>query len=70
MISNDLQVNTHMISGLQCELELAPGGVRIRDSRSAVGTFVDERNIGDETVLLTVDSAIRIGDLQVRVVRR
>jgi hypothetical protein len=58
---NDFQLEHVTISAVHCEVILSNDGLRVRDCGSTNGTFVDGRQIVEET--LTGGQTLRIGEV-------
>lgn len=62
---NDFPIDHPTISAKHCEILLSENGVRVRDCNSTNGTFVDGRQIGDQTV--SEGQVLRLGDVELLV---
>ena len=62
---NHLRLTDPTVSRIHCELELIPGGVRIRDTGSTNGTFVDGHRVRDAD--LGGGTSVRVGATTFRV---
>jgi transcriptional regulator with PAS, ATPase and Fis domain len=60
-----LRLDDPTVSRIHCELSLVPGGVRLVDSGSTNGTFVDGHRVRDADV--HADATVRIGGTTLRI---